>query len=458
MAKKIDKLKENLKDAKKLSNITGWSSLKSLSELKNAKANGISAKTYFNKHCYDLTKEEIVEFGKALKKKRELTKNDNEFYINIVCKRTGWDKDKAKEEMDKARKNGISYLKYIQKEFWLGSEKRNDLITKFIVKDKKRISSNKEYYIQKICEKTGWSYGKAELEVLKAKVNCGCSYEDYFVFKLYELSPNEQREYVTLDLFKKMRIKYNSHFKGFKYFDDKGRFNTIFSDLISRKWFINENLTYEQFLENIKGLDAVLVKKLTATQGKGIEKFKCNESEEKNREVYNKIMSLGKSIVEQYIIQHEDLMKLCPNSVNTVRITTLNYKGECKFLYSVLRMGQGAVVDNFHSGGIAATVDMKTGIVVSNAADLDANTYPIHPVSKIKIKGFQIPHWDKILDACKKANGRVKDVDMVGWDFAITPDGVELIEGNSGASYVVAQIPNIEDRIGLRSVMVDPYL
>lgn len=437
---------------------TGWDEKKVVNSMKMAKKNGVSYGEYVSKHCYELNGSEIQEFGQILRQRKEQRKQNNEFYINAVCEKTGWDRDKAIKEMDIAKKNGVSYLKYVQKEFWLGTAVRNKRVGTAVVADKKRIADNKEKYVKAVCDATGWSAGKAELEINKAKVNCGSSYEDYVVFKLYELSPEEQRQYVTLDLFEKMRIKYNSHFKAFEYFDDKGKFNTVFSDLITRKWFLNENLTYEQFLENIKGLDAILVKRLTATQGKGIAKYNCNESEEKNRELYDTIMGLGKSIIEQYIIQHETMMKLCPNSVNTIRVTTLNYNNECKFLYSVVRMGRGAVVDNFHSGGIAASVDMKTGVVYTSAADLEGNTFPVHPVSKIPIKGMQIPHWEMILETCRKATGRVKDVNLVGWDFAVTPEGVELIEGNSGASYVVAQIPNIEDRIGLRSVMVDPYL
>ena len=115
-------------------------------------------------------------------------------------------------------------------------------------------------------------------------------------------------------------------------------------------------------------------------------------------------------------------------------------------------------IKSFHAGGIAATVDVETGRVVTDAADLDGNTYETNPYSGVKIKGFQIPHWDKVIESCKKANGRIEGVNLVGWDFAITQDGAELIEGNPIVSYILAQIPNVADKIGLKPVMYDPYM
>ena len=63
-----------------------------------------------------------------------------------------------------------------------------------------------------------------------------------------------------------------------------------------------------------------------------------------------------------------------------------------------------------------------------------------------------------MIESCKKANGRIEGVNLVGWDFAITQDGAELIEGNPIVSYILAQIPNVADKIGLKPVMYDPYM
>lgn len=437
---------------------TGCTSEEAKKEFERAKKYNITLKRFVEKHLYELSDEELGEYEKLAEERKQILKNNKEFYLDVLCEKTGWDRERAESEMKEAKEQGIGYMKYMQKNIWKLEEDEIKSTITFLKEDSRRVDKNKEIYIQKICDVTGWNRGKAELEVSRSRNLTGCSYEDYFVFKFYEISLEEQKKYITLDIFGKMRIKFNKPSIGRYYFDNKSKFNETFKDLIERKWFVNWDVSYEQFLEHIKGLDAVLVKAIAATQGKGVHKFQVNVSEEDNRRVYNEIIGLEESIVEQYIIQHDDMMQFCPTSVNTVRVTTLNYNDECHFLYSVFRMGRGEVVDNFHAGGIAAAVDVNTGIVCTDAVDLDANVYEIHPYSGLKIKGFQIPLWDKIREVCIKASGRIDEVNLIGWDFAITKDGVELIEGNPGASYVVAQIPYIKDRVGLRPVMADPYL
>ena len=424
--------------------------------LEMAVKQGIPEGEFLRKSLWLLNDDELSEFAAIVKERKKEGLKTHAFYVSVVCKKTGWDPITADKALREAEKMGISELRYIQKEVWTKTADEVAFLTRYLKTDKKRVASNKNKYISMICEATGWNVAKAELEVAKAKLNSGASYEDYFVFKMYDLTPEQQREYVTYGQFSKMRMKYNSLVPARKYFDDKAMFNKTFSDCIHRKWFVNRDLSYEDFLRYIDGLDAVLVKLLTATQGIGVQKFSCKVEDKKA--LYDEIMALPTSIVEEYIVQHPAVMAFCDTSVNTLRITTLNANGKCNFLYAVFRMGQGKVVDNFHAGGIAATVDTETGEVVTHAADLDANVYPVNPYSGMAMKGFKLPHWDKILETCRKTYDRVPDVNLIGWDFAITPDGVDLIEGNPGASYVVAQIPRVEERIGLRREMVDPYL
>lgn len=438
---------------------TGWPEKKAADKLKAAKQMGISYSQFVDKHLYELNVQELEEFAVTVEKLREKRKADKAFYIDQICRKSGWDEEKAVEEMNKAKADyGISPLKFIQMEFWHNDESNKNRLSEFFANDKVRVSTDKEKYISGLMQATGWSRGKVELEVNKAKVVNGASYEDFLVFKLYEKTAEEQKEYVTLDMANKMRIKFNSHPAGVKFFKNKAQFNETFSDFIERKWFINENISYDEFKEKILGLSKVIIKPLASTQGKGIETEECNISEQENKALYEYIMGLDKSVVEQYIVQHEDIKAFCATSVNTVRVMTLYYEGECRFLYSVFRMGRDGVVDNFHAGGIAATVDVSTGTIATHAVDLGGNVYTHSPATGKEIKGFKIPNWDKIMETCEQIAGKVEGVNLVGWDFAITPDGVDLIEGNSGASYVVAQIPLVQDNVGLARQMVLPYL
>ena len=423
-----------------------------------AAACGITRKQYLKKCGWDLSPEELPQLAEALAKAEELRLQRSSFYIDAVCRKSGWDRPKAEAEMNRFLEMGITYLKYAQSSFWEMDAETEQKAVQEILAYKDTISDNKESYRREIMEKTGWSRGKTELEVLKCKNICGASYEDFLVFKLYECTPQQQREYVTLDMFIRMRLTYNDHMEAKRNFDNKAVFNEKFSPYIHRRWFVNTDLSWEDFCRRTDGISDFLVKPIAATQGKGIYKLHLSADEKEKRAAYESLTQENTAIIEEYIHQHESVAAFCPSSVNTLRITTLYLDGKCHFLYAVFRMGQGSVVDNFHAGGIAASVDTKTGIVITDAADLAANTYPVHPTSGLTIKGFRIPHWDQILATCEEIAPIIAKTHLVGWDFAITPDGVDLIEGNPGASYVVAQMPHVAERKGLRKTLIDPYL
>ena len=437
---------------------TGWEREAAAEALKAAVACGLTRKQYISNAAYNLPAEDLPVLAETLATSEQRRTERLQFYLDTVCRKTGWGAEKAQAEMDRFRKLGVTNLKYVQNSLWELEGEDLDEVVDGILEYKDTIADNKERYRSEIMAKTGWTRAKTDLEVMKCRNICGASYEDFLVFKLYECTPEQQCQYVTLDMFIRMRLTYNDHRIASQYFDDKAKFNETFAPYIHRNWFVNMDLTFDEFSAKTAGISDFLVKPLAKTQGEGIHKLHLSDDPAQRRSAYDELMQEDESIIEEYITQHEAVAAFCPTSVNTLRITTLYKDGVCHFLYSVFRMGRGAVVDNFHAGGIAASVDPATGIVLTDAADLSSNTFAVHPTSGLTIKGFQIPHWDQILDTCRKAAPVVKEVQLVGWDFAITPDGVDLIEGNPGASYVVAQIPNVSIRKGLRSCMVDPYL
>jgi hypothetical protein len=46
------------------------------------------------------------------------------------------------------------------------------------------------------------------------------------------------------------------------------------------------------------------------------------------------------------------------------------------------------------------------------------------------LTGHKVVHWEELVDISQKAHAYFSDIFSVGWDLAVTPDGVRLIEGN----------------------------
>lgn len=52
------------------------------------------------------------------------------------------------------------------------------------------------------------------------------------------------------------------------------------------------------------------------------------------------------------------------------------------------------------------------------------------PTTKVKVDGFVIPYWKEIIKMTKEASKVNDDVNVVGWDVAITENGPLIIDGN----------------------------
>ena len=150
------------------------------------------------------------------------------------------------------------------------------------------------------------------------------------------------------------------------------------------------------------------------------------------------------------VIQHDDLNKLCETSVNTIRIMTFNNHGTPEILWAGLRIGNGInPVDNFHAGGMGAEINLKTGKLIGPALDKDLNEFQVHPKSKVKIDGFQIPYFEEVKDMVLKASLESDKILVVGWDVAVTPKGPLIIEGNRRPGFDLVQVTSDRGRMDI---------
>ena len=146
--------------------------------------------------------------------------------------------------------------------------------------------------------------------------------------------------------------------------------------------------------------------------------------------LYQELLEKKQFLVENKIQQHSKMNELYDKSINTLRmISFLKDDGEVVILNTILRIGNGGSVDNFSSGGMYSFVD-DDGTVLIPAIDEEGKIFEIHPISKTKIVGFQIPNFDKVKDFVKEIAKVVPEVRYVGWDIAVGEEEPILVEGN----------------------------
>jgi len=128
---------------------------------------------------------------------------------------------------------------------------------------------------------------------------------------------------------------------------------------------------------------------------------------------------------QEVIEQHSDLTRFNPSSINTLRIVTYcDFSQQYKILYACIRFGgEGSIKDNVCSGGGYTGIDYKTGKL------LDKKIYSYHvsqPTNIVDHFPTVIPHWEKVKTAALILHQRLPQLKVIGWDFAITPDGKPL--------------------------------
>jgi len=150
-------------------------------------------------------------------------------------------------------------------------------------------------------------------------------------------------------------------------------------------------------------------------------------------------------IVQPRRVNHPDIAELSNGALATVRIVTCrNEHGGFEGTNAVLRMAQGRnhVVDNFHAGGLAARVDIESG-VLGCATDLGVRPGTgwrgKHPDSGAQIAGRKLPCWDETLALVVRAHAAFSDRILIGWDVGLMTDGPELVEGNGGPDLDIVQ-------------------
>lgn len=269
------------------------------------------------------------------------------------------------------------------------------------------------------------------------------SFLDYFELKFFQLNKIDRRSYVGSGAMYEYQLKMNPK-RHRRVLSDKIEFLKKFNDLSGRQWItldmIKQDLqSVDRFLENPAG--KIVLKNAKGQAGKEVKI--CLSKDFNSRTIVQKMEEGGFDLLETYVLQNDELMKLSSSGLNTVRIITQYDKGEVTVLAARLRISVNSATDNLSTGNVASHIDLQTGRIAAPAIYVDITKAPVytHPVTGIALIGFAIPFWQESVELVKKAALRIPENRSIGWDVAITNNGPVLIEGNHNWHYFLWQMP-----------------
>jgi len=265
----------------------------------------------------------------------------------------------------------------------------------------------------------------------------GGGLQDYLNYRFYEKSWKERRKYVTIGYQAKM-YKKMANIKYAPFFSNKPNFLRNFRKYTKRDWYDSE-MEYEKLEEFLSIHDTFILKPIIGLGGTNVQKIETKTIVDRKK--FYEDLKNKKMFIEEFIVQDPRWGEICPNSVNTLRVMTSVVNGKPKLFFAAARIGSGKyVVDNFHAGGMAALIDLETGKLIGNGFTKKLDEYERHPVTNIKIDGYEIPYWNEVKEMVLEAALVNENVNVVGWDVAITKDGPVIIEGNRGPGWDLVQV------------------
>lgn len=315
----------------------------------------------------------------------------------------------------------------------------------------KRIRKMNYKQMFKAIEEINKETGKSKFLIFNDIIYCGFKYQagysDYKLFKMYDMNNKERATIITRGINNSIVKKYNDK-NYIECFENKVLFNKLFNKYLNRDWLYLKEASLEDFKKFLKGKKEIIVKPLALSCGKNIEKIKLDLEPPEN--LYQRLLNSGQTLVEEVATQNEELNKIYPYAVNTLRVVTLKGKVVCIFL----RIGNnGNVVDNFNHGGMVVPVEIDTGKINYPAIDKRGQVYDIHPMTKAKIKGAVIPKIAEVEKLCEDASSVVPEISYVAWDVCLGENKPCLIEGNDFPGHDVYQLPvHRSNNIGLLPV------
>jgi len=255
-------------------------------------------------------------------------------------------------------------------------------------------------------------------------------FQDYIDYDFAILTPAERATYMTHPVSNQISQKYDHpDYRGL--FQDKVEFDRTFSDFLRRDWMVVDADNADDLRAFTERLGTIVTKEPVGQAGTGVHRYHADEVEDWTA-FHRGLLERGEILVEEVIRQHDDLAAVCPGTVNTTRVTAFFDGQKTHILAMAQKFGRGAVSDQMTFGGFYTMLD-DNGHALGAGYDSHGHVHELHPDSGVRIADFQLPMIDEVKAFVDQVARVVPQVQYVGWDIVVGPDGPVLVEGNWGA-------------------------
>lgn len=269
---------------------------------------------------------------------------------------------------------------------------------------------------------------KLSNDIISCYIFMGASPEEYFAFEFRYKNFQQRDEFLTNKTKSKILRAVTDPSKIWR-LRDKYIAYTLLKEFYKRDvCMVSTQDDLKAYTDFIHRHNRYFVKPIDGMCGKGAKVLSGDH--------FSELFESGKWVVEEIVSQMPEMAVFNDSSINTVRLPTFLNHGVFTPLAPFLRTGRkGSVVDNTGQGGVFAALDAATGEIISDGYSEDNTAYPSHPDSGVRFRGFQVPHWDELLEIARKAHSMLSDQRYIAWDFALTASGWVLIEANSAGQF-----------------------
>ena len=287
-------------------------------------------------------------------------------------------------------------------------------------------------------------------EVSKTAVNsvwdkykgANCKWAQYY----WSINGIASPYYIPTDIwFSKLCRKLNSLDRfGYPQFQDKNYLDVVFRGVRQPRIIVRNiagqlldaefnPITLQQAIKKCCGEEELFIKpSVTSKGGRGVE-FIGNAGGTEAENMLSKVISERKTdfVVQEALHQHSKMTALNPDSINSIRVQTLLWEGKVEILSALVRVGvKGCRIDNPHSSNGVSCVLTDEGKMIQTAYDRDWHPHSTLPNGQ-EPGGFEVPYYDRIIEAVKMLQYQVPHSRLAGWDMSISENGEPiLIEAN----------------------------